>query len=106
MVEALIEFIIEVIIEGCVEGDSSGRIPRYVRIILASILILFYGGLSALLIAVAVNGKNPVLWVLAVGCILIFTAGFLAKYREVSRKRKEKKQAPPQEAEQPVRGDE
>lgn len=93
--EYLIEFIIEVILEGVVEGAaegaSSGRVPGYIRVILAAVLGLLYGGISALLVAVAVNGHNPVLWVIAIGCILLFTVGFAVKWREVSRKRKEQK---------------
>lgn len=91
--EYLIEFIFEVILEGVVEGATSGRVPGYIRVILAAILFFFYGGLSALLVAIAINGRNPVLWVLAIGCILLFTVAFAVKWREVSRKRKEQKPA-------------
>lgn len=82
MLDDLVELILEIILEGAVEAAGSRRVPLPVRILLACLLVLLFGGIAGLLIWVGIGSGNWGLTVLGV----VFLAGFAVfTYARVKR---------------------
>lgn len=59
--EFVLELILEIILEGSMEATSSRRVPLFLRILLAVLLLGFYGFICFLLLAIGIQQKEPIL---------------------------------------------
>lgn len=66
--DALVEFVLEIVLEGVIETAGSRKVPLPVRLGLAALLILFFGGIVGLVLWVGIDTRN---WPLvALGAVL------------------------------------
>lgn len=70
----LLELVLEIILEGAAAATDSKRVPLPVRILLAALMILFFGGIAGLLIWTGIGSGNGMLAVLG-GLFLAWVAG-------------------------------
>ncbi len=80
----IIEIIFEIILEGMVEGAASKRVPLVIRILLALILFVFFGGIVALIFWAAVRKRSILLGLTGIGVLLLFVAVAVKKIREIT----------------------
>ena len=80
----IIEIIFEIILEGMVEGAVSKRVPLAIRILLALILFVFFGGIVALIFWAAICNQSILLGLIGIGVLLLFVAVAVKKIREIT----------------------
>ena len=83
----LLELILEIILEGAAAAADSRRVPLPVRILLAALMILFFGGIAGLLIWTGIGSGNGILAVLG-GLLLAWIAGVVFVRVKRIRKRR------------------
>lgn len=77
--DALVEFVLEIVLEGVIETAGSRKVPLPVRLGLAALLILFFGGIVGLVLWVGIDTRN---WPLvALGAVLGILCAFWLGYR-------------------------
>ena len=54
--DIIFEFIFELIVEGCIEGSKCKKIPKVLRFIMLSIVILFFGTIIGFLFYGGIRG--------------------------------------------------
>lgn len=83
----LLELVLEIILEGAATAADSKRVPLPVRILLAALVILFFGGIAGLLIWTGIGSGNGMLAVLG-GLLLAWIAGaVLARVKRIRKRR-------------------
>lgn len=83
----LLELVLEIILEGAAAATDSKRVPLPVRILLAALMILFFGGIAGLLIWTGIGSGNGMLAVLG-GLLLVWVAGaVLARIKRIRKRR-------------------
>ena len=81
----LLELILEIILEGAATAADSRRVPLPVRILMAGLLLLFFGGIAGLLLWTGIGSGN---WGLTALGILFLTGFGALVYVRVRRIRK------------------
>lgn len=83
----LLELVLEIILEGAAAATDSKRVPLPVRILLAALMILFFGGIAGLLIWTGIGSGNGMLAVLG-GLLLVWVAGaVLVRIKRIRKRR-------------------
>ena len=86
LLDTIIEMIFEVFLEGSIEATMSSKVPKFLRFILLSILIMIFSGLLYVAIAVAIEHKSLMAWICSALILVIGISAFRKKYREYLRK--------------------
>ncbi len=58
LLDTIIEMIFEVFLEGSIEATMSSKVPKFVRFILLSFLIMIFSGLLYVAIAIAIEHNS------------------------------------------------
>lgn len=77
-IELVLEIVLEGVLEGAIAGVDSKKVPFWLRILLAVVLLLGFAGLAVFLIWVAVNSDSLPLQLLmiVVLAVLLFVVGW------------------------------
>ena len=81
------EILFEIIVEGALDASLSRKVPLWVRIIAALLLIFVYGGLVGLIIYSAISSKNWILFGAGILLLLFLSFGF---YKIIKKRKKER----------------
>ena len=90
--DILYEFLIDLILEGAMEGSKSNRIPKPIRIILITFLLLFYAAIIGIIMFVGVEAiiyDNNILGgiiIIAVGLLILISC--IVKFRQIYLEKK------------------
>ena len=87
LLDIVIEFIFELFLEGAVEGAMSSKLPKFVRFILLSVIIMIYSGLLYLAVSIAIEHRSILAWICAAAILFIAIAAFIKKYREYQHRK-------------------
>ena len=85
--DIVFEILFEIIVEGALDASFSKKVPLWVRIIAALLLIFVYGGLVGLIIYSAISSKNWILFGAGILLLLFLSFGF---YKIIKKRKKER----------------
>ncbi|MDE7298293.1 MAG: hypothetical protein K2N94_05630 [Lachnospiraceae bacterium] len=81
----IIEFVLTIILEGTMEAVGEKRLPMYVRVIAALLLLVLYFGLGGLLMYEGIKNRSGLIIGIAVFVLVIFAWAVVSKYREIKK---------------------
>ena len=84
LLDVVIEIIFELFLEGSVEASMSSKVPKPLRFILLSLVIMIYSGILYLAVAIAIEHKSILAWICSAFILFIGIAAFVRKYKEYS----------------------
>lgn len=83
----LVELILEIILEGAAEAVGSRRVSLPVRILLACLLLLLFGGIAGLLLWAGIGSGNVGLTVLGILFFVWIAVLVFVRVRRIRRRR-------------------
>ena len=83
----LLELVLEIILEGAAAAADSKRVPLPVRILMAALMILFFGGIAGLLLWTGIGSGSWGLAVLGILLLVGFAALVLVRVKRIRKRR-------------------
>ena len=84
----IIEIILEFIFLGTIDAMSSKRVPLILRVLVATVLLVLYLGLFALLLVVGINTGSATLIVVAFVVLLLIAVLVIPKIKQIKKRTK------------------
>jgi len=85
--DVVFEFLFELILEGALAGVASRKIPVIIRILLAALILVVYGGFIFIIFHIAVKDKNILIGIIGILAALIVFMAAQKKYMEYKHKK-------------------
>ena len=79
--EMIFEILLDLIIDGSLQAVQDKKIPLFLRIAAAAVLLTVYGGFVGLILYWGIHNKNVLLIILSIGLLIFFGFGFLKAYK-------------------------
>ncbi len=81
--DLIMEILLELIFEGTLEMVTSKKIPMFIRLLAAVLLLAFYIGFGGVLIYIGIKHKSIVVIICAVVLLLVVWIVTVKKYKEI-----------------------
>lgn len=81
------ELLFEIILEGFIEITEEQKVPFILRILCASLLVVFYGGLIGILLFIAISNRSGLMLFITGVVALIILFAFIYKYKMIKKKK-------------------
>lgn len=85
LLDFLLEFLLEIILNGALESVSEKKVPMFVRVMTAILLLGFYIGLGALLIYIGITNKNGIIIGVAIFLYIVIAIAVVNKYNKMKK---------------------
>ena len=82
LLDIVMEIIFELFLEGSVEATMSSKVPKWLRFVLLTVLIMIYSGLLYLAVSIAIEKRSLLAWICSAAILLIGIGAFVKKYQE------------------------
>ena len=82
LLDVIVEILFELFLEGASEGALSKKLHPFWRFVLLSLIIMIYAGLMYVIISLAIETGNPLVWLIAGIVLLILILAVRKKYLE------------------------
>lgn len=86
MLDVIVEIILDIVWEGAMEAAGSKKVPMPVRIILASVILIFMLCMVALVLWIGVSNQSVILTLIAIAMLVGFAYLCFSKVRQFKRK--------------------
>lgn len=83
IIETLVEMVVEIIFDGTLELVTAKRIPMFIRVFVAGLLLAFYIGFGGILIYIGIKNNSMVVTVCAVVLMVVAWVVAVRKYKEI-----------------------
>lgn len=83
--DLLFEIIVEIIFEGAIEATTEKRVPMPIRILLATVLLVFFGGICGALLWVGISDKNWIILIISIILIIALISGVIYKVCKIRK---------------------
>ena len=81
------EFLFDLILEGAIAGVASRKVPMIIRVLLAALILVLYGGLIFIIFYIAIKDKSILVGIVGVLMALIVFMAAQKKYVEYKHKK-------------------
>ncbi len=81
--EFIVEFIMELVLDGAIEIAGSSRVARRIRIIVASVLTVFYIAFLGLFVVISIQTDEIIVKGITVLLAILFVYVFVRMWRKV-----------------------
>ncbi len=83
IIETLVEMVVEIILDGTWELMTVKKIPMFIRVLVAGLLLALYIGFGGILIYIGIKNNSMVVTVCAVVLLVVAWVVAVRKYKEI-----------------------